>query len=109
MSYVSPIRPNVGIPANSQPPGGGGGGDEMNSRIAKLEAHAEHVETQLNDIKSDVRELRNWGMGAVGLIFAVLIAGYLLLSDKTEKVSDKLVQIELTLQQVADSVIKKTR
>lgn len=48
--------------AKQTPLEGGGGGDHtggMEARVAKLEAHVEHIDKTISDIKADVRDLRN--------------------------------------------------
>lgn len=42
-------------PTTTQPPNGG---DGMEARVAKLEAHAEHVQSDLTDIKRDISDIR---------------------------------------------------
>ena len=39
--------------------GGGGGSGGMEARIAKLEVAVEHIEHDIQEIKTDVREVRN--------------------------------------------------
>ena len=47
------------FPARTQHSGGGGGGDNMEARLAKLEANMEHVQSECADIKADVRSVRD--------------------------------------------------
>ncbi|MFT6552958.1 hypothetical protein [Alloalcanivorax venustensis] len=62
--------------------GGPGGPGDMESRLAKLEAHAEHMQTgigeikgDLNDVSKDVQAIRvrlAWGSGAAAVIIGLL-------------------------------------
>lgn len=38
--------------------GGDGGGEDMEARVAKVEAAVEHIQLTLTDIKTDIREMR---------------------------------------------------
>lgn len=68
-NLANPFGPNVidaaerfGLKLDASPPlkGGGGGGtfDGMEPRIAALEAHMAHVQTDVAALKADVKELR---------------------------------------------------
>ena len=48
--------------------GSGGGG--MESRIARLEAHVDHIQSDTTEIKSDIRAMLNQGKNAFILIWA---------------------------------------
>lgn len=98
---VSQIRPGAG----AFTPSGGDGGVE--ARLAKLEAIAEHINLQISDIKTDLRELRNWALAAVLFILGSLATGYLRLSDRSDLINDKVSQVLLGVQQLADQAAKK--
>ena len=60
--------------------GGGGHNGGMEARVAKLEAVLEHVQTDIADIKQDLRDFRKsvdsrflWLLGAYGAGFLVLL------------------------------------
>jgi hypothetical protein len=44
--------------------GGNGGGDGTNERVARLESDVGHIRTGIEDIKSDVRSIRDSGAKA---------------------------------------------
>jgi len=50
--------------------GGGDGG--MESRISRLEAHVEHIQSDTTEIKGDLRSMLNQGKNAFILIWAGL-------------------------------------
>lgn len=67
--------------------GSGGGGDDMETRVAKLEAEVSAVHRTMDDVKSDIRGLRQttesnfkWllgsGAAAVVLTLGVLAKGF---------------------------------
>ena len=68
MNNVVPLRPEQALRAierkrqstdnDGQPPTSGGGEPPLEARIAKLEATTEHVQHDVAELKSDVRELR---------------------------------------------------
>jgi hypothetical protein len=45
----------------------------MEPRVAKLEAHIEHIQRDLNDIKSDIREIKRDARTDFRLLFGALI------------------------------------
>lgn len=73
------------LPAHNRPRkrgGGPGGPDDMESRLAKLEAHAEHMQTGIGEIKGDLKDVSKdvqairvrlaWGSGAAAVIIGLL-------------------------------------
>ncbi|HIB1592746.1 TPA: hypothetical protein ACWV6B_005231 [Salmonella enterica subsp. enterica serovar Muenchen] len=52
---------------------GGGGGSKMESRIAKLESDVGHINSTLQEIKDDVRELRREHHTDFRLLFGAII------------------------------------
>jgi hypothetical protein len=80
--------------------GGGLGGDGLESRIAKVEAAIEHIQTDIADIKKDIRETRgDWKilMGALAAGFLILAGAgagaFMNLNDKLYGMSEKLTII----------------
>lgn len=107
--------PHVGDGGNPGGIGsGGGGGDMIEARIAALEVSVKHIDTQISDIKTDIRELRSgqsWllygGTAALAFILMVFGWGYSRLADRSDSLSEKITQVQITLQKVADSVVQK--
>jgi hypothetical protein len=60
-------------------PGGGGavtptgGGGDMEARIAKLEAHVEHIQSDIIEIKTDLRGVRDKQDKDFRLLFGAII------------------------------------
>lgn len=46
----------------------------MESRVAKLEAHVEHIDTTLTDIKIDIRDLRKMVHNNLIYILGAIVA-----------------------------------
>lgn len=59
MSVVQFPGDHPTVPIRTQHYGGGGGGGDMESRLAKLEANMEHVQSECIDIKAEVRTVRD--------------------------------------------------
>jgi len=58
--------------------GGGGGYDEgMESRIAKLEASSAHIERDITEIKTDLRDMKKYMREDFRLLFSAIIAAVL--------------------------------
>lgn len=55
-----------------KPPGGGDDG-QMEARIAKLEASAQHIEGDLRDVKTDLRAFRDKAERDFRLTFGAII------------------------------------
>jgi hypothetical protein len=53
--------------------GGGGTSDGMEPRVAKLEAAVEHIQRDTNDIKTDVRSLRDHARTDFRVLFGAII------------------------------------
>jgi hypothetical protein len=95
-----------------------GGGDDMEPRIAKLEVSVDHINTDIADIKSDIRSLRTetgnvlavvnaesrrlfqWGVVAIAFILTALTIGYLRLSDQNTQIADKLSQLQVVVARI---------
>jgi hypothetical protein len=52
----------------------GGGGDGLEPRIAKLEAHVEHIKTSVNEVRTDLRDFQKQSRSEFYLIFGAIIA-----------------------------------
>lgn len=65
-------------------------GDEMETRIARLESRVDYIFDTVSDIKSDVREIRNWGIGAVAFILVAIAGSYILTSEKMDARFEKI-------------------
>jgi hypothetical protein len=68
-------------PPNDDNGGDSGGGGNMNlePRVARIEAHIEHIDTSLSDMKQDIRELRTWLIGGFIILTGSLATGFLYL------------------------------
>lgn len=71
----------IDFPSGTYRTGSDHGGGNMEARVAKLEAHVEHIDTTLSDIKSDIRDIRNgmwshlrWSIGTTITLFGILAA-----------------------------------
>ena len=62
-----------GSAGQGMPPGGDGGGSGMEPRIAKLEAHVEHIDKSITRIETDLREMRTQARHDFRLLFGALI------------------------------------
>lgn len=60
------------IPVSGTPTGGGGG-DMLEARVAKLEAHAEHMREDIGEIKSDVKELAKDAKADFRILFGAIV------------------------------------
>lgn len=101
----------------------------MEGRIAKVEAHIDHISKDIGELKSDVRGIRDrmtilsdrldskfvWMLGIFGGGFLILLgvfwSGYTTVSNRIDTVStrvdavnERLHDVQLTLQAVADAV-----
>ena len=54
--------------------GGGSGSDGLEARIAKVEAAVEHIQRDLSEVKTDIRELRKDTNRDFRILFGALIA-----------------------------------
>lgn len=59
----------------------GSGGDGLGPRIAKLEAHVEHIKASLHDVKTELRDFKKQSRVEFLLIFGAIITTTLLLSE----------------------------
>jgi hypothetical protein len=88
--------------------GGGDGGDaDMRERIAKLEANYEHASKDIADIKTDLRDIRNWGIAAVVGLAGMIGGSFLLLNERTDKINEKVSQVLVGVQQLSDELSHK--
>lgn len=76
--------------------GSGGGGGDM-ERIARLESDVNHIDSTMNGMKSDIRDLRNYF-----IVLILFTAGgfgglYAALDSKIANVAEDVQGIELTL------------
>lgn len=78
-------------------PGGGGDDSGMEARVAKLEATVEHIQQNTQDIKTDIRSIRNWGFTMFILTWGGLLALATLGLQRFDKVMDTLNQIATKL------------
>lgn len=80
-------------PPNSSSGGDSGDGGNMNleSRVARIEAHIEHMDKDIGEIKSDIKSNFKWLLSIFGVGFSILlgggIAGFLELSHLIAKIS----------------------
>ena len=56
--------------------GGAGYDDGMEARVAKLQAGLEHIQSDMKDLKGDVREVRSNARTDFIITWAALIAGF---------------------------------
>lgn len=64
---------------NVDTPSGGGYGDGMEARVAKLEAHVEHIMRDTGEIKTDLRDLRKKVDSHFLFLISALGAGFIAL------------------------------
>jgi hypothetical protein len=83
-------------------PGGGGGDIEV--RLAALELRIQHIESDINEIKDDLKAISGGetrllyaGIGAVAFLIVGGILSYLRLSDQSADISKQLMRVEYTL------------
>jgi hypothetical protein len=71
--------------------GGNGGGRELELRINTLESEVKNIATNLNGVKEDIREVRNWGLGlGLGLLVPAFVAIgvlYLYINQETKEIN----------------------
>lgn len=65
---------NTGKPVSTV---GGGGGGDTGERVAKLEACVEHIQSDLTEIKGDLRSMLRMNMKAFLMLAAMVIASTL--------------------------------
>ncbi len=58
---------------NDAASGGGPPDPGMDARVAKLEAHMEHIQSDITDIKADVREMKRDARTDFRLLFGAVI------------------------------------
>lgn len=79
----------------------------MEGRIAILEAHVSHIQSDVTEMKKDIR----WMLGIFGAGFIALLitfaVGYMRLSDNQEKQSVVMSDMRVSIQQVVDAVVLK--
>src|ERR671922_915211 len=73
--------------------GGGGTSDGMEPRVAKLEAHAEHVIRELGEARSDVKELRRDLATDFRILFGAIITLALLTFGGFVWINEKLISL----------------
>jgi hypothetical protein len=54
-------------------PGDGDGGGQLGSRLAKVEACVEHIQSDLGEAKKDIRDLRNDTQRDFRILFGAII------------------------------------
>lgn len=96
--------------------GGGSGGDGMDYRVTVLETTLGHINETLVEIKRDYRDIRDnvsalpgkqhdifqqllWGgIAAIVVVFGALISGYLLLQGRSDRISDKISDLQISIE-----------
>jgi len=73
----------INFPSGNYRAGSDQGGGHMEARVAKLEAHVEHIDTTLTDIKNDIREMRKtinanllYVLGAIAALAGLMAKGF---------------------------------
>ena len=82
--------------------GGGDGG--LGERVASLETAVDHIRTRVETLHGDVRALLYGGIAAAVLIFGALIAGWLMLSNRIDTLSDRVAQLATQSVQIRDKL-----
>ena len=82
----------------------GGGEPPMESRIARLEADVDNINTNIADIKTDIRELRNQGKWMISVIGGIIIAGAAMSAWVVDQTDNKMSGLENRLGSRLDRV-----
>lgn len=73
-------------------PNGGGGGDMSDWK--------QSVEDRLTDLRDDYRELRGWGLAAVGLILAAGAYAYLDVNSEVRSISKSIGEVSTVVGKI---------
>ncbi|MEY0016023.1 hypothetical protein AB7W42_14850 [Providencia rettgeri] len=94
---VVKLRPNDDLPKVTKNNGGGvGGGGDMESRVARLEASVENIQSNMSDAKSDIRVLTS-DVSDIKTTLAVLV-------QKIDGVTNSISDIKTSIAEVKGSV-----
>ncbi|MEY0600041.1 hypothetical protein AB7340_20295 [Providencia alcalifaciens] len=99
MSNVTHLRPVQDLPIDPNGrgfSGGGSGGGNMESRVARLEASVENIQSNMSDAKSDIRVLTS-DVSDIKTTLAVLV-------QKIDGVTNSISDIKTSIAEVKGSV-----
>lgn len=83
------------------PPPGSGGGDNMEPRIAKVEADVSNIRDSLVELRSDLKHLLWASIAAAAALLIFLGIVYAKLDERSDAIQNTLGSIQVTLERVA--------